>query len=122
MVRSVISGCAGLRCSGNIWAERSGDGLGEKGRSCRRADNQAIGAAEAPNGDKFMSDQSTAKTTIAPMLSVRNGVQALEFYKQAFAAEELFKIENGGGGGGAGGGDGAEFWGGGCVPRQFMFQ
>jgi len=34
------------------------------------------------------------KTTIAPMLSVRNGAKALEFYKAAFGAEELFKIEN----------------------------
>jgi PhnB protein len=36
------------------------------------------------------------KTTIAPMLAVRNGMKALEFYKAAFGAEELFKIENGG--------------------------
>jgi PhnB protein len=37
------------------------------------------------------------KTTIAPMLSVRNGVKAIEFYKAAFGAEELFRIDSPGG-------------------------
>jgi PhnB protein len=32
--------------------------------------------------------------TIAPMLSLRNGVRAIEFYKAAFAAEVLFRIDN----------------------------
>jgi PhnB protein len=32
-------------------------------------------------------------TSIAPMLSVRRGAQAVEFYKAAFGARELFKIE-----------------------------
>ncbi len=34
------------------------------------------------------------KTTIAPMLSVRNGKKAIEFYKEAFGAGELFRIES----------------------------
>src|SRR5436190_8842988 len=34
------------------------------------------------------------KVSIAPMLSVRNGAKAIEFYKAAFGAEELFRIEN----------------------------
>ena len=34
------------------------------------------------------------KTTIAPMLSVRNGKRAIEFYKAAFGAGELFRIES----------------------------
>ncbi len=50
------------------------------------------------------------KTTIAPMLSVRNGVEALEFYKAAFGAEELFKIENGGSVVATLSVNGAEFW------------
>ena len=33
------------------------------------------------------------KTTIAPMLSVRKGASAIEFYKAAFAATEVFRIE-----------------------------
>jgi len=33
------------------------------------------------------------KTTIAPMLSVRRGVQAVEFYQAAFAASVLFRID-----------------------------
>ena len=34
------------------------------------------------------------KTAIAPMLSVRNGMSAIEFYKAAFGAGELFRIES----------------------------
>jgi PhnB protein len=34
------------------------------------------------------------KTSIAPFLSVRRGAQAVEFYKSAFGAAELFRIEN----------------------------
>ncbi len=33
------------------------------------------------------------KTSIAPMLSVRGGVKAIEFYKAAFGAGELFRID-----------------------------
>jgi len=33
------------------------------------------------------------KTTIVPMLSVRNGARAIEFYKAAFGATELFRID-----------------------------
>jgi PhnB protein len=32
------------------------------------------------------------KTTLSPMLSLRRGAQAVEFYKAAFGAEELFRI------------------------------
>ena len=34
------------------------------------------------------------KPSISPMLSVRNGARAVEFYKTAFGAGELFRIEN----------------------------
>jgi len=56
------------------------------------------------------SAKAAVKTTIAPMLSVRNGVKALEFYKAAFGAEELFKIENGGSVVATLSVNGAEFW------------
>lgn len=32
--------------------------------------------------------------SIVPMLSVRRGAEALEFYKTAFGAHELFRIDN----------------------------
>ncbi len=35
---------------------------------------------------------STAKTSLSPMLSVRGGAKAIEYYKAAFGAEELFRI------------------------------
>lgn len=45
-----------------------------------------------------MSDESHSakdqKTAIAPMLSVRNGAKAVEFYKAAFGASELFRIDD----------------------------
>lgn len=40
------------------------------------------------------SNDSGPKASIAPMLSVRRGARAIEFYKAAFGAEELFRIEN----------------------------
>ncbi len=34
------------------------------------------------------------KTAIAPMLSVRRGARAIEFYKAAFGADQLFRIDS----------------------------
>lgn len=39
-------------------------------------------------------DAAGVRTTLAPMLSVRGGSQAVDFYKAAFGAEELFRIES----------------------------
>ena len=36
---------------------------------------------------------TSVKSSIAPMLSVRNGARAVEFYKSAFGALELYRIE-----------------------------
>jgi len=37
------------------------------------------------------------KTAIAPMLSVRRGAKAVDFYKAAFGAAELFRLDGEGG-------------------------
>lgn len=37
---------------------------------------------------------SGPKTAITPMLSVRRGAQAIDFYKAAFGAAELFRVES----------------------------
>jgi PhnB protein len=50
------------------------------------------------------------KTSIAPMLSVRRGAQAVEFYKAAFGASELFLLENDGSVVAQLSVGGAEFW------------
>src|ERR1051326_4717500 len=51
------------------------------------------------------------RTSIAPMLSVRRGAQAVEFYKAAFGAVELFRIDSETGEVVARlGASGAEFW------------
>jgi PhnB protein len=62
-----------------------------------------------------MSAKASAETvsgcSIAPLLSVRNGAKAVEFYKSAFGAIEVYRVED------PGGAvvsrlsvDGAEFW------------
>jgi PhnB protein len=43
-------------------------------------------------GDASPNAKDT-KTSIAPMLSVRNGAKAVEFYKAAFGAGELFHLD-----------------------------
>ena len=44
------------------------------------------------------SPQIAPKTTIAPMLSVRRGVEAVEFYRSAFGADVLFRLDGEDGG------------------------
>jgi PhnB protein len=48
-----------------------------------------------------MGDESQGvkdrQMAIAPMLSVRNGARAIEFYKEAFGARELFRVDGEGG-------------------------
>jgi PhnB protein len=41
-----------------------------------------------------MDGTNHPKTSIAPMLSVRNGAKAIEFYKAAYGASELFRIDD----------------------------
>jgi len=58
-----------------------------------------------------MTDSKSLATSIAPWLSVRNSARAVEFYKSAFGATEVFRLD----GGDAGviarlSVDGAEFW------------
>jgi PhnB protein len=48
--------------------------------------------------------------SIAPGLSVRNGKQAVDFYKSAFRATEVFRLDAGGGVVARLSVDGAEFW------------
>jgi PhnB protein len=51
------------------------------------------------------------RTSIAPWLSVRNGARAVEFYKSAFGAIEVFRLEDPSGSVVAKlSVDGAEFW------------
>src|SRR3989442_10672477 len=49
--------------------------------------------------------------SVTPMLSVRNGARAVEFYKSAFGAVEVYRVEDPGGAGVSRlSVDGAEFW------------
>src|SRR6478672_4040486 len=41
-----------------------------------------------------MSYNQHARISIAPMLSVRRGSQAIDFYKAAFGATEIFRIDS----------------------------
>ena len=40
---------------------------------------------------------TSVRYSIAPMLSVRNGARAVEFYKSAFGAAEVYRVEDPGG-------------------------
>ena len=57
-----------------------------------------------------MADPAAIPTTIAPWLSVRNGARAVDFYKSAFGATELFLMEDGGSVVARLAVQGAEFW------------
>ena len=57
-----------------------------------------------------MADPAAIPTTIAPWLSVRDGARAVEFYKSAFGATELFLMEDGGSVVARFAVQGAEFW------------
>ena len=57
-----------------------------------------------------MTNPATVRTTIAPWLSVRNGARAVEFYKSAFGATEVFRMEEGGSVVARLSVEGAEFW------------
>ena len=43
-----------------------------------------------------LAEANAQQTKIEPMLSVRNGTKAVEFYKTAFGAEVLFLLDDGG--------------------------
>lgn len=57
-----------------------------------------------------MTSSAVLRTTIAPWLSVRDGARAVEFYKSAFGAQELFLMEDGGSVVAQLSVDGAAFW------------
>ena len=66
-----------------------------------------------------MRDQNTA---VVPLLSLRNGTKAIEFYKAAFGAREVFRVENEQGEVVARlSADGAEFWLADESPQHFNF-
>jgi PhnB protein len=60
-------------------------------------------------------------TTIAPWLSVRNGARAVEFYKSAFGASEVFRMDEGGSVVARLSVEGAEFWVGDESPEHSNF-
>ena len=67
-------------------------------------------------------EKSEPLTSIAPMLSVRNGAKAVEFYKAAFGATELFRVDSETGEVVARlSVDGAEFWVADESPEHFNF-
>jgi PhnB protein len=61
------------------------------------------------------------KTRIEPMLSVRNGAKAVEFYTTAFGAETLFLLEDGGAVVAQLSAGGAVFWVADESPQHFNF-
>src|SRR4029077_1398434 len=77
----------------------------------------------APDGGGTMSPQSPSliQTTLAPWLSVRGSLRALEFYKSAFGSVEVYRMDGGGGVVARLSIDGAEFWLADESPEHFNF-
>jgi PhnB protein len=68
-----------------------------------------------------MTNSIPVPTTIAPWLSVRDGARAVEFYKSAFAAMEVFRMDEGGSVVARLSVEGAEFWVGDESPEHSNF-
>lgn len=68
-----------------------------------------------------MADPPRVPTSIAPWLSVRNGVRAVEFYKSAFGAVEMFRMDGDGSVVARLSVEGAEFWVGDESPEHANF-
>jgi PhnB protein len=68
-----------------------------------------------------MTNPAAVRTTIAPWLSVREGARAVEFYKSAFGATEVFRMAEGGSVVARLSVEGAEFWVGDESPEHSNF-
>ena len=68
-----------------------------------------------------MTNLAPVPTTIAPWLSVRDGARAVDFYKSAFGATEVFRMDGDGGVVARLSVEGAEFWIGDESPEHFNF-
>jgi PhnB protein len=68
-----------------------------------------------------MTNLALIPTTIAPWLSVRDGARAVDFYKSAFGATEVFRMDGGGSVVARLSVEGAEFWVGDESPEHFNF-
>ncbi len=66
-------------------------------------------------------DPAGVPTTLAPWLSVRNGPSAVDFYKSAFGATEVFRMDEGGSVVARLSVEGAEFWLADESPENFNF-
>lgn len=67
--------------------------------------------AKKQSASKTSTNPKTAiSTTIAPWLCLRGGARAVDFYKAAFGAKELFRLDAGGSVVARLSVDGAEFW------------
>ena len=72
--------------------------------------------------DECSNAQTAVSCSIAPWLSVRNSAQAVDFYKSAFGAVDVYRLEDRGGSVVARlSVDGAEFWVGDESPEHFNF-
>lgn len=68
-----------------------------------------------------MTDRAAVHTTIAPWLSVRNGARAVDFYKSALGATEVFRMDAGDSVVARLSVEGAEFWVGDESPEHSNF-
>ena len=72
----------------------------ERPKGKKSGAQKSKGATRKPPGEpdaQTPRSAQAAKVSLAPMLSVRNGSEAVEFYKAAFGARELFRVQDPGG-------------------------
>lgn len=79
------------RAKGRKMAGPSKKGPGKKGPG-KKDKSKKVQNKVAVKKPPAKPAAAPAKVSIAPMLSVRNGADAVEFYKTAFGARELFKM------------------------------
>jgi len=72
--------------------------------------NKKAGSKTSSRAKKAPNARLAIATAIAPWLNVRNGARAVEFYKAAFGATELFLLADGGSVVAQLSIDGAQFW------------
>ncbi len=76
----------------------------------KRSKKKGNKAATKPASGSRSKSAPSVTTTIAPWLCVRGGARAVEFYKSAFGAKELFRMGEGDSVVAKLSVDGAEFW------------
>jgi PhnB protein len=93
----------------------------KKSRAKTTKPNKSAASRRSTPGTRPSQRVQIISTSILPWLSVRNGALAVDFYKSAFGATEVFRLEDSGDVVARLSIDGAEFWLSDESPEHFNF-